>query len=311
MSNFAKNRTLGWICVVIAVVAATVWGMYKKPVDLPKVEFYNWVCDDAKLLSTETENIVKQYNDNWNDRYYAVTAVATVKSVRGWKVEEFAKALGEEWGLGSNDMLLLMVKNGDYYVACGDYVAAMMTDTQQNKLQSAVEPPYYQKDYDDAAVSFFRQADVFYGQAFTGIAGSTGGAEWQKSRSTSLPIGGVILLVLGIFAVWALLDRVRYSRYQRRYVTPAVAVPVIPYYPIFWGRTVASPKPPRPPQPVVHTTSTTYHSGPSHTTTYHSSPRPSTPSHTSSAPRPSSVPKNGSHSGGFGNSGFGGGRRHR
>lgn len=303
MSNFARNRTLGWLCVVIAVAAAVVWGAYRKPVELPKVQYYNWVCDDADLLSTETENIIRQYNENWNDSYYAVTAVAAVDSVKGWKMEEFAKALGEKWGLGSNDMLLLMVKGDHYYVACGDYVAAVMMDVQQTKLQSAVELPYYQGDYDAAAVSFFRQADVFYAQAFTGISGSTAGEEWQGRDVSGNNVGGVLLLILAIFAVWVLLDRGRYRRYQRRYVSRTVVAPVA-YYPIFWGRRPAAPRPPRPPHPDHHGAprGNVHHSVP-HSSTYHGAQRPS-PSARPSAPH-KSAPRGGS----FGNKGFGGGKR--
>ncbi len=40
------------------------------------------------------------------------------------------------------------------------------TDTQLNKLKNAVETDYYKNDYDRAALSFFRAADVVYAQIF-------------------------------------------------------------------------------------------------------------------------------------------------
>ena len=57
-------------------------------------------------------------------------------------------------------MLLLLVKDSDYYVALGDNVLDAMTDTYQAGLQGAVETPYYQGDYDAAALAFFRQMQL-------------------------------------------------------------------------------------------------------------------------------------------------------
>ena len=55
------------------------------------------------------------------------------------------------------------------------------------------------------------------------------------------------MLIIGIFVVWMLLDAVRYSRYRRRYVVGAPVNVVRPvYYPVFWGRRYAPPRPPRP-----------------------------------------------------------------
>ena len=71
-----------------------------------------------------------------------------------------------EQGVPASDMLLLMVKGDHYYVLLGDSVNSTATDTQLNKLKNAVETDYYKNDYDRAALSFFRAADVVYAQIF-------------------------------------------------------------------------------------------------------------------------------------------------
>ena len=81
-------------------------------------------------------------------------------------MEKYAAQLGKTWGLGQNDMLLLMVKGDHYYVLLGDSVNTTASDTQLNKLKTAVETDYYKDDYDRAALSFFRAADVVYAQIF-------------------------------------------------------------------------------------------------------------------------------------------------
>lgn len=303
--KFFQNRAAAWIVLVLAIAASCLWGLSKKPASVPKVTYYDWICDDAKLLDTQTEKAIEQYNASWDNKYRAVIAVASVDSIRGWTYEKFCAQLGGDWGLGANDMLLLLVKGGDYFVACGDNVLAAMMDTQQAKLQSAIEPYYYKSDYDGAVMAFFRQADVVYAQMnSTNISMyDAGGQAWpEKNYASGINVGGLILLLIAIFVIWMLLDRVRYNRYRRRSAntTYVMGAPRTVYYPVFWGRQRATP-PPRP-----------YQAPRQNTTAYRSTPpRPSAPRQTTthtSAPR-SSAPRSSGSSGGFSGRGFGGGKR--
>lgn len=158
-----KSRGFALAVLVVVVVAGALYGLSRKPIS---VEYAKWIADDAGLLTAETQQSLKDYNENWNDKYHAVVAVATVDSTHGRSVEKYAAQLGKAWGLGPSDMLLLMVKGDHYYVLLGDSVNSTATDTQLNKLKNAVETDYYKNDYDRAALSFFRAADVVYAQIF-------------------------------------------------------------------------------------------------------------------------------------------------
>lgn len=285
------------IVLILAILGASVYGLSKRPAELPKVEFYNWIADEAKLLSADTEAVIKQYNDAWNDKYYAVVAVAAVDNIRGWNREDFVYDLGEKWGLGANDMLLLIVEDDHYYVGLGDNLLAM-TDTQESKLRTAIETHYYGGDYDAAVVSFFRQVDVFYAQMAASSAYTGPNYQWVGSGNdgVGMSVFGVVLVVAVVFLVWAMLDKARYNRYQRRVrVTPGIV-----YYPIFWGRPrrVVTPVAPAAPSRPAQTT----YRAPGSSTVYHSRPasRP--------ASRPSGQSTSSSRSS-FGNGGFGGGSR--
>ena len=188
-----------------------------------------------------------------------------------------------------------------------------MTDTQQQKLRSAIDSPYYTGDFNAAVTAFFRQSDVFYGQAQLNSGGSysSGDPGWYAQepaavKTGGVSIGGVVLLIVAIFAVWVLLDRMRYNRYRRRYVMPGI-VPPVAYYPIFWGRRLAAPRAPRPPR-------RPYNGGPHPPAG--GGPRPggggyqpprSTPR--PQPPRSSSRPGSGFSGGGFGGSSRSGGSR--
>ena len=318
--KFFQKRAVAWVVLVLAVAASVCIGfarkdsfLAKEPTKLLDVQYRQWICDDADLLSDETKQMIERYNADWDQRYYAVVAVATVDHVTGWKEQEYAAALGKEWGLGENDMILLLVKNGDWQVYCGDSVGQYMSDTQQNELRKAIESTYYNGDFNTAVQKFFRQADVLYsqfGQQYSGYYGSdygsNGSGGWQgetpfRVRSGGVSLGGVVLLIVAIFVVWVLLDRVRYNRYRRRYIVGAPVSVVRPvYYPIFWGRSLR-PRAPRPPR-----------------RPYDRGPRPPMGGGFGGGPRPPAgggyrPPRPGgsfnSRSGGFGGGGFGGGSR--
>ena len=255
--KFFEKRGIAFAALVLAIAAAVFIGQSRKagyiekqPSELPQVEYHQWICDDAGMLTDTTKDAIRQYNSAWDSKYYAIVAVATVDGLTGWTPEEAALQLGADWGLGANDMLLMMVRNDDYYVACGDNVLWVLNnyDTMQARLKQAIESAYYSGDFDAAALAFYRQADVFYGQAQLGSTSAD--TVWtEPAQPGGVDVLGVILLIVAIFVVWMLLDAVRYRRYRRRYVTGAPVGVVRPmYYPIFWGRP-QRPRPPRPPRP--------------------------------------------------------------
>lgn len=325
--KFFEKRGIAFAALVLAIAAAVFIGQSRKagyiekqPSELPQVEYHQWICDDAGMLTDTTKDAIRQYNSAWDSKYYAIVAVATVDSLTGWTPEEAALQLGADWGLGANDMLLMMVRNDDYYVACGDNVLWVLSnyDTMQAKLKQAIESAYYSGDFDAAALAFYRQADVFYGQAQLGSTSAD--TVWtEPAQPGGVDVLGVILLIVAIFVVWMLLDAVRYRRYRRRYVTGAPVGVVRPmYYPIFWGRP-RRPRPPRghrpPPPPPMG-------GGPRPSGGYRPSggprpfggpgaPRPGAPrpnNRPAGGSRPSGGFGGGSRGGGFGGGGFGGSR---
>ena len=214
--KFFEKRGIAFAALVLAIAAAVFIGQSRKagyiekqPSELPQVEYHQWICDDAGMLADTTKDAIRQYNSAWDSKYYAIVAVATVDSLTGWTPEEAALQLGADWGLGANDMLLMMVRNDDYYVACGDNVLWVLSnyDTMQAKLKQAIESAYYSGDFDAAALAFYRQADVFYGQAQLGSTSAD--TVWtEPAQPGGVDVLGVILLIVAIFVVWMLLDAV-------------------------------------------------------------------------------------------------------
>ena len=163
--EFFKKRGVALAVLVAAIVGAVFIGQSRKagfiakePTALADVKYQSWICDEAGLLSETTKQTILDYNASWDQKYYAIVAVASIDHLTGWDGQTYAAKLGEAWGLGRNDMILLLVKDGDWQVYCGDDVGYAMTDTQQSKLRQAIETTYYSGDFDGAVTAFFRQA---------------------------------------------------------------------------------------------------------------------------------------------------------
>ena len=223
--------------LILAILGASVYGISKKPASLPEVSYSNWICDQAGLLTQDARQTIQEYNTAWNKQYYAVVAVAAVDNIRGWKPEDYARELGAKWGLGANDMLLLLVKGGDWYVACGDDLADQMTDTQQAKLKTALDTPYYAGDYSQAAVDFFRQSDVVLAQAL-GQSGShqqpAQNQGWQQpSAASGVSVSGVVLLIV------ALTRYVSAGSLGAAVTLPFFIMLTTPCNPVIWGSVIA------------------------------------------------------------------------
>ena len=322
--KFFQKRGVAITIMVIAIVASSVWGLSKKPATLPNVQYEQWIYDGAGLLSASTEQTIEQYNAKWDNAYYALCAVATVKSTQGWDLDDYTSALGENWGLGAKDLLLVLIDSSDgptWYINGGTQIMSDLTDDVVNRIRSALDTAVYREQWDDAVESAFGVIDAayaaYYSSGYSGASASfqDGYADsyengWQDSTSVSSIVVGFIFLLLLAFIIWVIIDRIRYNRYRRRYLMPGMGVPTVRYYPIFWGHSLYRPRPVAPPRPP------TYHNNNNHRPpSGGGSARPSGGTRPSSGARPSSGgytrPSGSSRpSGGFGSmGGFGGGSR--
>lgn len=247
-----QKRSAALVVLVLAVTLSTVWGISKKPAvevesgsyqldeSLPTAALEQYIVDDAGILSAKTEKALSIYNANWDEELHAIIAVVTDRNMGDLETAAFDWAGKLE--LSENDAILVIDDGAhDYYlVASGDFYG-FFSSLSGSFVDNCMYPVYGDKhDYDAAVLNFFSETH-----------GELSGYMTPESDMTDTAAGFIMLLIL-VFAVWMLVDYLRWSRYQRRYLRPGMGAPTVIYRPVFFGRRWDAPRPlytPRPPRP--------------------------------------------------------------
>ena len=280
--KFFQKRAVAVVVLILAIVAGAAIGQAKKPdtgaeASTAIVGSYTYVYDYAGVLTDETMEHIDAMNASLFAQTGAQILVDVVNSTGGADIMEYATDLGNTYGVGSAErnngvVMLLALDNvsqsglmGDYCVVVGTGLEAYADDFVS--LQSYyLESDFAAGDYDagvraafDAFIDWF--ADHYGVTIREGYIPavretySSGSGYYTETRGYVAPavgslVSGVVVLLVVLFALWVILDGIRYRRYRRRYLRPGMGRPTVLYYPIFWGRPrrPRAPRPPRPPR---------------------------------------------------------------
>jgi len=252
--KFFKNRVVAWVITGIVILGCLGYGLAQRnaasvPTDaaaqtVPAASEV-WVRDEADMLSASTESRLNSYNAKWDNDYRSVIGVVTVDSVGGEDMEDFAYDYGERWGLGGNDMLLLMSEKDDaYYFVLSN--SEIVPDAQvEDALNDDFYEEYYYGDFDEALLDFFDEMDEVYEDYApryigNGTAGGYGDSVIINSGAAETISSLVSLLFFLLIVVLILnaIDKARYRTWYGRYGT--VAAPRVRFVPLLFWHSVGS-----------------------------------------------------------------------
>lgn len=164
LKNFFKQRAVAWVVLVLAVAAACFWGFYRKDsfesrkkTELLNVNKYVWVCDEANILSSETEKFIQETDKEWDSKYHSVVAVATLPYLNIWSEKDYTRELGEKWKIGENGLLLLLIKGGEWYLAAGSGISPYLDEETNTEINYAVSELHSSGDSDGAVKALFEK----------------------------------------------------------------------------------------------------------------------------------------------------------
>lgn len=202
----------------------------------PSQSFY--VCDDANVISQETETYICDENYRLYDQCFgAEVVVVTVDFLDGRNSEEYAYQVFNDWALGdkdeSNGVLILICPGEEkYWVTSGSGLTRELSaGTLDDILYEYMEGYFDDGDYDAAALNTFKaivsviddkygvtesQADAWYNN--NGDAAQPDDMQPQQSEpaggaSMDRILGFIILLVI----VLVILTAIRSIGRPRRY----------------------------------------------------------------------------------------------
>lgn len=240
--KFFKNKIVAIALTALIVAGCLGYGYYKKPAELPQPVFNEWVYDGADILSPATEALVESYNSAWDASYSSVTAIATVPDTSNWDIYDYAVTLGEYWGLGAHDQLLLIDEGGDqYYFVNSDISDEWIGyDVMYNMFAAEFEPAYRNGSYDIAVSNLYTAMDTTYSQYI--------GSELEDNYEdyyydsyydatehySSGSIGSIIPFLVILFIVLSAIDKSRYRSWYARGAAYRVSHAFVPL--LFWRR---------------------------------------------------------------------------
>jgi len=274
-----EKRSVAAAVMVLAIVLGIVMGQARKPEDLGEastavVGTYTYVYDHAGVLTDDTMEHIDAVNESLFAQTGAQIMVVTVDSTDGVDIVDYATKLGNQYGVGSaerdNGLVIVLALEdytpsgllGDYGVSGGDGLYAYgeeLTDL----LYNTMEAQFAAGDYDGGVRSTF-DAYIDWFSDFYGVTIRAGyippvaetyssGNYYTETTGTVAPdsgsvLGGIILVLIVLLVIWVIADRMRYTRYRRRYLMPGMGIPTVRYYPVFWGRPRRRRPPPPPPR---------------------------------------------------------------
>ena len=118
--KFFQKRTVAIVITGLVILGCLLYGWGNSsskpepiaPAPLPDLSLADgeaWVRDDAGVLSADTRRELAELNAYWDAAYDSVVAFVSTESTGGAYMEDYAYDFGTAWGLGQNDMLLLVV----------------------------------------------------------------------------------------------------------------------------------------------------------------------------------------------------------
>jgi uncharacterized protein len=185
------------------------------------------VVDQAGILRPEQVQDLKSKSEALFAQTGRGFAVATVKSLEGYPVEDYAYRLGRYWKLGSaksNEGVLLLVAPNEHKVAIatGYGAGGSMTDaTSGIIIREAIVPHFKQKppDYgggiEAGADAIIKQMSLSPDEAQKNVAAAQQAQE-QRQHSSGSPLPVIFWVMVVGFVVLSHFRRGAGRRYRRR-----------------------------------------------------------------------------------------------
>lgn len=132
-----------------------------------------YVLDEARVITPETERAIIKGNDQLFSKYGAEVVIVAVDFLGGRDIRDYTTVLFETWGVGSREnnngiLLVMAIGEEDYFAQAGYGIEDYFDGARlQGLLDDYLEDDFAAGDYDQGALAFFEavrdELESYYG----------------------------------------------------------------------------------------------------------------------------------------------------
>ena len=184
------------------------------------------VYDGAQILSAQQEAALDQRLRAYNKETGRTIVVATVKSLDGRDVANYARDLAEDWDLGGKEteeaaLMLVAPNDRKAWITTARGVQVRLTDAMSGRIfRDTMVPAFKKGDFAggiNAGVTRIIETLNMDPATAKAIEESEAAARADDGEVTGSTIGGAVIWILMIFAFMFIFGRGKKGRRRRRY----------------------------------------------------------------------------------------------
>ena len=159
------------------------------------------VLDKAGILTSAQEDGLNKKLTDYKDSTSSEIAVVTVSSLEGYSVEDYAIAVGREWGVGGKQfnngiVMLVAVDDRKITIQVGYGLEGAVSDlVAKSIIDNDITPNFKNKNY-------YRGIDTGIDDIIRAAAGRYKAPAGASKKGAGKGIGGIIFLLI-LFAIFA------------------------------------------------------------------------------------------------------------
>lgn len=174
----------------------------------PTAEFYS--NDFANILSTSTERDIVRMGEAVNKSTQGGQVVfASIESLDGATIEEYANELFNKWKIGTKDkgiLFLISMKERETRIEVGYGYEGVLTDLQSNKLLVKFAQLYQEKGTEEAVLTIYTDiCKIVSGDEASVQYPQTGQSRAQENALASFfeenPIASIVMVIVVLILI--------------------------------------------------------------------------------------------------------------
>ncbi|MBZ2175308.1 TPM domain-containing protein [Schnuerera sp. xch1] len=157
-----RRKTLFLCLMCILIILQTNFGL-ATDINLPRPSNSFYVYDEPDILEKQAEEYVIRTDEELYKKSGVQIVVASINSLEGMDIREYAVRLFEKWGIGSDEydnglLILIVPENREIWIEVGYGLEGILPDSKVgNIIENSMLPHFRENNYSDGIISGFNE----------------------------------------------------------------------------------------------------------------------------------------------------------